>query len=37
MDFIFEIVFDIIIEGCFEASSNRKIPKVIRIYMVVYL
>lgn len=34
MDFIFEIVFDIIIEGCFEASSNRKIPKVIRYSLI---
>lgn len=30
MDFIFEILLDLIIEGCFEASSNKKIPKVIR-------
>lgn len=30
MEFIFEILSDLIIEGCFEASSNKKVPKVIR-------
>lgn len=30
MEFIFEILVDLIIEGCFEASSNKKVPKIIR-------
>lgn len=30
MDFIFEILLDLIIEGCFEASTNKKVPKIIR-------
>lgn len=30
MEFIFEILADLIIEGCFEASSNKKVPKIIR-------
>lgn len=30
MDVIFEILLDLIIEGCFEASSNRKVPNIIR-------
>lgn len=30
MEFIFEILLDLIIEGCFEASSNKKVPKIIR-------
>ncbi len=30
MDFIFEILLDLIIEGCFEASTNKKLPKIIR-------
>lgn len=28
MDFIFEILLDLIIEGCFEASINKKVPKI---------
>lgn len=30
MEFIFEILVDLIIEGCFEASSNKKVSKIIR-------
>lgn len=30
MDFIFEILLDLIIEGCFEVSTNKKVPKIIR-------
>lgn len=30
MEFIFEILLDLILEGCFEASSNKKVPKIIR-------
>ena len=34
MDFIFEILLDLIIEGCFEASINKKVPKIIRYQLI---
>lgn len=37
MDLIFEILLDLIIEGCFEASSNKKVPKVIRYPLIVLI
>lgn len=37
MDFIFEIFLDLVIEGCFEASSNNKVPKIIRYPLIVLI
>lgn len=37
MDFIFEIFLDLVIEGCFEASSNSKVPKIIRYPLIVLI
>ena len=37
MDFIFEFLFEIILEGCFEAISEKKIPFVVRIIIALIL
>lgn len=37
MDLIFEILLDLIIEGCIETSSNKKVPKVIRYPLIVLI
>ena len=39
MEFIFEMVLELILEGTLEISKNRKVPKIIRyplIFFIVY-
>lgn len=36
MEVIFEILLDLMIEGSFEASSNRKVPKPVRYLCIVF-
>lgn len=33
MDFLIELLFDLGIEGCIEASNSKKVPKPIRILL----
>lgn len=35
LDALFEIIFDVILEGSFEAATNKKVPLVIRILCVI--
>ncbi len=34
MDIIFEIIFDLVAEGTFEASKSKKVPKPIRYILI---
>ena len=34
MDLLFEALFDLILEGSFEASKSKKVPKPIRILLI---
>ena len=37
MEFLFEFIFDIIVEGAVEASSNKRVPLPLRILAAVFL
>lgn len=37
MEFLAEILFELIFEGCFELSSNKKLPKYIRYPFIVLI
>ena len=37
MDFIFEILFELIVEGSLEAAGDKRVPMVIRVLACVFL
>ena len=37
MDFILELVLSLLVEGSFELTKSRKIPKIIRVALAVFL
>lgn len=37
MDFIFEILFELILEGCIEVAGEKKVPIVLRVLCAVVL
>ena len=37
MEFIFEILVELILEGTFEISKNKKVPKVIRYPLIIFI
>ncbi len=37
MDLLFEAIFDLILEGSFEASKSSKVPKPIRILLILLI
>lgn len=37
MEFLFEIIVDLIIEGSIEASLNKKVPKIIRYPLIIII
>ena len=34
MDFLFEAIIELILEGSFEASKSSKVPKLIRYFLI---
>lgn len=37
MDFVFELLFEIILEGCIEITEEKKVPLILRILCAVLL
>ncbi len=37
MDLLFEAIFELILEGSFEASKSNKVPKPIRIFLILLI
>lgn len=37
MEFLFEVILDLIIEGSIEASLNKKVPKIIRYPLIIMI
>lgn len=37
MDFVFELLFEIILEGCIEVTEEKKVPFILRILCAVLL
>ena len=37
MEFLFEILLELILEGTMEASQNKKVPKAVRVFLIVLI
>lgn len=37
MELLFEIILDLILEGSIEASLNKKVPKIIRYFLIILI
>ena len=37
MEFLFEILLELILEGTMEASQNKKVPKLVRVVLIVLI
>ena len=37
MEFLFEILLELILEGTMTASQNKKVPKAVRVFLIVLI